>query len=313
MGDGLKAVIDVGTNSIKLLVARLKNGRMEIVADFIAVSRLGEGSADTGLLAPEAMERTASAMKSMCGEARRLGADEIISVGTQALRASGNRGEFIDMAESVCGVKIRVISGEEEAELSFRAASSSSGNNADENVLVFDVGGGSCEIILGRVNDIARRASVPVGALSLYRNFFVTPDGAVTGDALNEAESYVSSLCAEMDIWRGFDPGSADICVGVGGTVTTLAAVSLSLESGKSEIDGAVLGSAEISRQIALYASTDIKSRKKIAGLPAERADIILPGACIVRSLMGMARMDELVASSRGLRHGLMEQMLLGY
>ncbi|MCL2684693.1 MAG: hypothetical protein FWE55_05565, partial [Synergistaceae bacterium] len=176
----VKAVLDVGTNSVKLLAAKFGKGGvnsgLETLADIIVVSKLGEGSAETGLLKYEAIERTINAISELCGEARRLGADEITAIGTQALRRAANAGEFIRIAEQKCGVHVRVISGEEEAELSFAAAA---GDNRNDDILVFDVGGGSSEVVWGRGGVIVCSRSVPVGALSLYKKFFVSPAGVV--------------------------------------------------------------------------------------------------------------------------------------
>jgi len=299
MAEDTKAVIDVGTNSIKLLVARSDRGFMSVVADAVTVCRLGEGTDETGLLSREAMVRSAAVMKEMACEARRLGVADITAVGTQALRGARNRDEFIAMAESACGVKIRVIEGEEEAGLSFRAASSlvdekSSGGD----IIVLDVGGGSSEIVFGGGGTITGRHSVPVGALSLYKKFFETA-GAVSGETITNAGRYAASA------FRTSGVGNADItagspCFGVGGTVAAVASV----------MRGSVISADEIDRQIALYASVGVESRKKIPGLPPQRADIILPGACIVRELMKIIPLGEIVFCERGLRHGLMAEML---
>ena len=302
----IKAVMDVGTNSVKLLVAKFENddanSGMETLADIVAVSRLGEGSAESGALTRESMRRTIAAMGELCAEAGRLGAGGITAVGTQALRTASNAGEFIRMAEAACGVRVRVISGEEEAELSFAAALSAARYNSYDEILVFDVGGGSSEVILGRGGAIAGRRSIPVGALSLYKKFFVPPDGVVTDDVLDEAGRYIDMMFAEAFDSRDFDLDGVSSCVGIGGTITTLSAVS-GKRPGES---GASLDMSEIRRQIIMYAQTDIETRKKIHGLPAERADIILPGACIVKSLMDMSGQDKITVCDRGLRHGVM-------
>lgn len=302
----IRAVIDVGTNSTKLLVARFGAGDMEVLSDVVTVTRLGGGDGD-GKLSPAAMERTTTVIGEMCREARRLGAGTIAAVGTQALRSAGNRGDFIRMVEAVCGVVVRVISGEEEAELSFRAASPFTETLG--RAIVFDVGGGSSEIILGRAGSMERRASVPVGALSLQKKFFAETGGGVSSRAINDAARHISGeLPREF-----FDSGPVGRCVGVGGTVITLASVAAFADGrGGAPADGAILSAAELDRQIAMYASMDSVERTRIPGLPRERADIILPGAMIVKSLMNMARRDELAVCGRGLRHGLIEMMAAG-
>jgi len=305
----VKAVIDVGTNSVKLLVAKFGNNHagsdMETLADIVVVSRLGGGSADNGVLSREAMERTAAVISDLRAEARKLGADNITAVGTHALRTASNAGDFISMAENACGVSVRVISEEEEAELSFEAAISCVGDNFGGEILVLDVGGGSSEIVMGRGGAIMCRRSVPVGALSLFKKIFVTRDGVISDNLLNEAGRHVNAAFNESFIPRDFDFRNVSSCAGIGGTITTLAAVSAA-RSGEARVGGMELDISEIERQIIMYASTDMETRKKIPGLPADRADIILPGACIVKSFMRMSSLDKIIACDRGLRHGVM-------
>jgi exopolyphosphatase/guanosine-5'-triphosphate,3'-diphosphate pyrophosphatase len=308
MRDLTKAVIDVGTNSIKLCVARLERGQLFVLADIVSVTRLGEGTAETGLLAPEAMERSKGALYEMADTALRLGADEIISVGTQALRAARNRGEFIAAVESECGFKIMVISGEEEAELSFRAVRSLAAGKTPGGALVFDVGGGSSETVFGRGSLLERRLSIPTGALSLYKKFFAAPDGVVSGGVIEEAGRYVRSVAAQSGLEGSLGFGASPSCFGVGGAVTALASVFLG--QALRGVSGAVLSMAEIDRQIEMYASTDIASRRKIRGLPPDRVDIVLPGACIVKSLMEITARSEMIVCGRGIRHALLEETL---
>jgi exopolyphosphatase/guanosine-5'-triphosphate,3'-diphosphate pyrophosphatase len=303
----IKAVMDVGTNSIKLLVAKASFGPLSVIADIVSVCRLGEGLEETGVLSPAAMERSAAAIEEMSGAARGFGAGEITAVGTQALRAARNADEFIRLARVECGVEIRVISGDEEALLSFMAVRSAMREDPPCGIIVFDVGGGSSEAIYGR-DSAERRLSIPVGALSLRARFFAPSAGAVSDRATDEAGSYVSSVARGAGFAPDADLGNEYKCFGVGGTATTLASVFL--KGDWDGVDGTVLGRSEIDRQIAMYARADAESRRKIEGLPPDRADIILPGACIVKELMKMASRDELVVSCRGLRHGLMESQI---
>ena len=305
----VKAVIDVGTNSVKLLAAKFRsnnfNSDMEILADIVIVCRLGEGSGEIGVLTRGAMERTAAAIRQLCAEARRLDAHNIIAVGTQALRKASNAGEFIRLVEDTCGVRIRVVSGEEEAGLSFAAALSAVGDVSHGEILVLDVGGGSSEVVGARGGTIMCRESVPVGALSLYNKFFTSPDGVISDEALNEVGRYIGMMFADT-VARDFGFENAPSCVGIGGTITTLAAVSVARGGEGAGVGGLTLEVSEIERQISMYAKADIMTRNKIPGLPAERADIILPGACIVRSFMLMSNLDKIIVCGRGLRHGLM-------
>ena len=301
-----RAVMDVGTNSVKLLVVKFSFGKQTVLADMVEITRLGEGTEETGELSLAAMERTAGAISGMAGNALALGADEIAAVGTQAMRTARNAGDFIRFVKSECGVDIRVISGEEEAETAFLAAADAIPGYAGDRA-VLDVGGGSSELAYGSQERLAYRFSIPAGALSLHRRFFseIPGGGPVGSDVLDETRRFVRNAAEN----RGSAGHGAVPCVGVGGTVTTLASVFLGLGgAGGVRAGGSVLTVFEIERQIALYASMNIEERKKIRGMIPERADIVLPGACAVSALMDFFGAKELVVSGRGLRHGLMHK-----
>ncbi|MDR1471130.1 MAG: Ppx/GppA family phosphatase [Synergistaceae bacterium] len=307
----IKAVVDVGTNSIKLLV--MEGGPLggTVAFDASRVVRLGEGTDESGVLADGAMERALRVTEEMARRARSLGADEIAAVGTQAMRRARNSGDFVRMVESRCGVSIRVISGGEEAAMSFGAVVSSSPSDAGE-ICLFDVGGGSSEVVRGSRAGVSFRWSVPVGALSLRDKFFAAsvPDEPPRCEDVSAAAGYVRSLIrTELEGRFGGAPGPGCACVGVGGTITTLAAVKLGLEGeDRGALDGTALDAGEVERQIALYASLDSESRAgMIKGLPPERAGIILPGACVTRELMRFCGFGGLTVSGRGLRYGVME------
>ena len=310
MTTSVNAVLDVGSNSIKFLAARRVGGKFQILADDIDVARLGDGVAEKGVLSPDAMARAYSAVKRFARRAREMDAD-VTAVGTQALREADNARDFIDMVKSGCGVEIRVISGIEEASLSFRAALGTSGAAEGEPSVVFDVGGGSSEVALGSPAVIVSSESVPVGALSLFRKFFSWfPDGGpIPEKTVGEAFEHVRSALTRGMPFDGLDAGEIR-AVGVGGTFTTLASVCIrALRGSGNGVDGTSLSAGEISRQIGLYASLDSESRKTIPGLPSERADIILPGACIALALMERSRRGAVSVCARGLRHGVMESI----
>ncbi|MDR1508743.1 MAG: Ppx/GppA family phosphatase [Synergistaceae bacterium] len=307
-GDGIRAVMDVGTNSIKLLVAACSSGKQTVLADRTEITRLGEGAEETGELSRAAMERTAGAIDGMARNALALGAGEITAVGSHAMRAARNAGDFIRFVKSACGVNIRVISGEEEAETAFLAAAEAIPGYAGERT-VLDVGGGSSELVCGSPERLTRCFSIPVGALSLYGKFFheIPRGGPVGSGILDETRRFVRNAAENS----GFSERSGAIpCVGVGGTVVTLASVFLGLgASGTGLTDGSILTVFEIERQIALFASMNTEERKKIRGMIPERADIALPGACAVIALMDFCGVKGLTVSGKGLRHGLMSKI----
>jgi exopolyphosphatase/guanosine-5'-triphosphate,3'-diphosphate pyrophosphatase len=301
-----KAVIDIGTNSIKLLVMRQAGGSVSTAADRNEIARLGEGSAQSGRLSEEAMNRALIVIGDMVREAAEFGCDEIHAVATQAVRAAANCEEFRRLVSTSCGLNINVISGDEEANLSFHAVISAISRDVPR-ICAFDIGGGSSEIVTGDRSGSgpSYRRSVPIGALSLYNELFKGFDGPVEEDILKAASAKVRHELGDGNAWRAQN----GLCfAGVGGTITTLAAVALAIDPYNAEVvSGTVLDVGEIDRQIGRFASTSTKERAKTPGLNPKRADIILPGACIVRELMNYTGAEELIVLDRGLRYGVME------
>jgi exopolyphosphatase/guanosine-5'-triphosphate,3'-diphosphate pyrophosphatase len=308
-----KAVIEIGTNSIKLLVMEdLAGGAAVVLADRNEIARLGERAALSGRLAEAAIDRAVSVIRDMAAQARSLGCDSIFAAATQAVRAAANAQDFKDRVKRECGLYIEVISGDEEAALSFRAVLSAL--QGDVSVIcAFDVGGGSSEIVMGNRDGVSYRRSVPVGALSLHDEFFSGAGecGFVPDEILEASARKVRmTLRGEEGAEREAIPAiSGEVFTGVGGTITTLAAVALSADPyGAETVSGYGLTITELDRQIKLFASMRPPDRANIKGLDPKRADIILAGACIVRELLDYARADRLVVLDRGLRYGIMER-----
>ena len=256
----VKAVIDVGTNSVKFLAAARRGGSLRELADEVKITRLGEEQSGRGTFGEAAMERTVSAIEGFMRRALAYGAGEIAAVGTQAMRTAGNAGEFKIMVKERCGIDIRVISGDEEAALSFRAVSRS----MPRETVVFDIGGGSSEAAFGRHGSLSWRRSVPIGALVLYEKFFAASPGPYSSGVLDACRAFAAS---EIRACMGDTamPGKGCYCAGGGGTFATRASVG---SNGQREHGAlAPLTPGEIERQIALYASMDRESRKKFPGL----------------------------------------------
>jgi exopolyphosphatase / guanosine-5'-triphosphate,3'-diphosphate pyrophosphatase len=294
------AVIDVGTNSVKLHVGERRAGdSWQTVVDRAEVTRLGEGLQEAATLQPEPMRRTADAVVAMVDEARRAGVAEIAAVATAGMRQAENSAELVEAVRERCGLGIEVISGEEEARLGYRAATSEL-DVGHGSLVVFDTGGGSSQFTFGRAGRVEERFSVEVGAAGYTERFGL--DGIVTDDVLAEALRAIADDLARLD---GRERPAA--LVGMGGAVTNLAAVRHGLATYDSEIvQGTVLDRSEIDRQIDLYRSRTPEQRRGIVGLQPKRAEVILAGACIVRTVLGKLQCHELAVSDRGLRHGLL-------
>ena len=294
------AVIDLGTNSVKLHVGeRRTGGAWRTVVDRAVVTRLGEGLQEGGALQTEPLRRTADAIVEMVGESRREGAAEIAAVATAGMRLASNSAELIDAVRERCGVGIEVISGEEEARLAYLAATSELEVGQD-SLVVFDTGGGSTEFTFGRATRVEERFSLDVGAARYTERFGL--DGVVSDEDLAEALQAIAADLAQLD---GRQRPAA--LVGMGGALTNLAAVRHRLASYDSEVvQGTVLDRAEVNRQIDIYRTRSAEQRREIVGLQPARAEVILAGACIVRTVLEKLQCDELRVSDRGLRHGLL-------
>ena len=293
------AVIDVGTNSVKFHIAeRTPDGGWRMMVDYARVTRLGDGLERTGRLNPEPIARTLEAIAVMADEARRHRVAAVVAVGTAGLRIAPNRADFVQAVQARCGVLVEIISGEDEARFAYRAATSDL--SAEGSRAVFDTGGGSSQFTFGQGDEVDERFSVDVGAVRFTEQFGL--DAVVTRDVLAAALAAI-----EGDLERLDGREVPETLVGMGGAVTNLAAVKHGLEEYDPDIvHGTVLDRAEIDRQIELYRTHDANQRREVKGLQPQRADIILAGACIVRTVLDKLGSESLRVSDRGLRHGIL-------
>jgi exopolyphosphatase / guanosine-5'-triphosphate,3'-diphosphate pyrophosphatase len=284
------ATLDVGTNSILLLVAELgADGELHAVDDRCRIERLGRGVDESGQLDPEKIRGALDAMREYAEAIRAAGATTVAAVGTQALREATNAREFLDPAAEILGVPVEVIGGEREADLSYLAAARSFPGLGE--MIVMDVGGGSTELIVGRGAKRERAVSVPIGSVRLHERH---------GDNRAALALAVDEALAAVEL------PSAVPLVGIAGTVTTLAAVALGLSAyDPDRVHGHRVTRAEVERQVALYLTTPMARRGQIVGLDPKRADVIGAGAVLVERVMARVGADELLVSDRGVRWGL--------
>jgi exopolyphosphatase / guanosine-5'-triphosphate,3'-diphosphate pyrophosphatase len=294
------AVIDVGTNSVKFHIGeRRADGAWQTVVDRAEVVRLGEGLEESGRLNPGPMERTVDAIVGMVDEARGNGVEAIAAVGTAGLRIASNSAEFVGAVEARTGVQVEVIPGEEEGRLAYLAVKSGL-DLAEGPLVVFDTGGGSSQFTFGHGDRVDERFSLNVGAVRFTEQFCL--DGVVADDVLADALEAIAADLGPLD-----GRPAPDVLVGMGGAVTNLAAVKHELATyDAAVIQGSALDLVEIDRQIEGYRTRTAEARRRIIGLQPRRAEVILAGACIVRTVMTKLGRESLTVSDRGLRHGLL-------
>ena len=300
-----KAVIDIGTNSVKYLLAEIE-GKKEpsILKDVLIITKLGEGLRHSGALNPSAAVRTSDSIKEFVLDARKEGAEDIRLVGTMALRTASNAGQFAEKVRTVTGLGVDILSGEAEAALSFSGGVTGFDISSVARFCTIDTGGGSTELVFAENGKIICKTSLKTGALSLTEKYFFRDK--VSKDDLREADQ-------ELDIIFGSipPPFTAQLAIGIGGNFTSMASVYKSiLKYDPKEIHGTEIPYEEIERQIQEYSSKNSEERRRIRGLDPERADIILAGACIIRRAIKFCGCKKLVVSTRGLRYGILYSYL---
>jgi exopolyphosphatase/guanosine-5'-triphosphate,3'-diphosphate pyrophosphatase len=292
--------VDCGTNSVRLLVADVDGDTLVDVHREMRVVRLGQGVDETGRLAPEALERTFAALRdyaSICLETR---TERVRMVATSATRDAANAAEFVTGCTAILGVAPQVVSGAEEARLSFRGATAELVGFAAPYV-VCDIGGGSTEVVLG-TGDVAQSASVDVGCVRLTERLLrADPPTAVevvaAVDAIGRALRVVD---AAVDVARG------RTFVGLAGSVTTVAALALDLPAyDPHAIHLARIPALAVEEVTAMLLAATREERAALPVMHPGRVDVIAAGALVLRETMRRWSLPEVVASERDILDGI--------
>jgi exopolyphosphatase/guanosine-5'-triphosphate,3'-diphosphate pyrophosphatase len=303
------AAIDVGTNTVLLLVAeRREGGGLDPVVERAEITRLGRGVDASGRLDPAAIRETVEALARFAGEARALGAREIACVATSAARDAANGAEFFAAARAAAGLVPEVISGDEEARLVWASAWRDFGGAGP--LAVLDVGGGSTEFTAGEGPAPRARTSLQVGAVRLTeRHVRADPPTSAELGALRAAAR--GAVAPIVGLGQGLAALAGARLVGVAGTVTTLAAVEQALPAyDATRVHGSTLALAEVEALIARLAALPVRARAALPGMEPKRADVIVAGAVVVAEAMRAAGFDRLTVSDRGVRWGLVHDRL---
>ena len=299
-GDSARVgAIDCGTNSIRLLIAEtLAGGGLIDVARELEIVRLGQGVDATGELHPDALARTFAAAERY-GERLRsygVGSDRIRVVATSAARDARNVGDFYAGMTARLGVRPEIVSGAEEARLSFTGALSGVPVAGAGMVLVMDIGGGSTELVVGdAAGQIQHAVSLDIGSVRLTERFGLV--GPLTADARRAAAGYVDGLLDGLD-WPAGLLGRIHTWIGVAGTVTTMSALQQGLTSyDRTKVHGSVLSTDQISVLAARLATLTTEEIQGL-GVPAGRADVIPAGALIADRVAHRVRRPMIVSES---------------
>jgi exopolyphosphatase / guanosine-5'-triphosphate,3'-diphosphate pyrophosphatase len=290
------ATIDIGTNTTLLLVA--ESSDTSVIVERAEITRLGRGIGADGGLGRPGIEKTLSVLAEYAELARRHDA-RIHAIGTEGLRRASNARDFLAPAEKILGTPVEVIDGDREAALSFLSARRSFPDATDGTAVVLDIGGGSTEIIVSRAGAVAFRRSLPLGSVRLTEKH-VKSDPATAAEIAAVAEE-AARLLAPVPF-----PTEPATLIGVAGTVTTLAAMSLDLKSyDPTLVHGHRMTLPALDAQIARLRAAKQAEREQMAGLDPKRADVILAGAVLLRCIAERAAAREILVSDRGIRWGL--------
>ena len=300
--------IDIGTNSLRLLLVRLNpNGSFTVLTDQKEMIRLGEGEFEDQRLQPEAMQRAVLVCRKFAELARANGAGEITAVATAATREAHNQREFLQLLHWNSGLDVRVVSGREEARLIYLGVSS--GLNLGDKLAVFiDIGGGSTEVSIGRQREYLFLDSLKLGALRLTHLFLAGHEGPVTAAQYGQLQKHVRN--AALRSIQKLHQYDINLAVGSSGTIQNLAEIAAHLGDKKRQQRAEVLSYANLRQVVELLCSLPVAERRGVPGINPDRADIIVGGAAILDTLMQEAALSEIRVSSRGLRDGLLMDYL---
>jgi exopolyphosphatase/guanosine-5'-triphosphate,3'-diphosphate pyrophosphatase len=294
------AAIDCGTNSIRLLIASQgRSGELADVVRRMEIVRLGQGVDRTGRLAPEALERTRVALASYAAQIAELGVSRVRMVATSATRDASNADDFRVMVKETLGVEPEVVTGDEEARLSFTGAIR--GLSAGAPYLVVDIGGGSTEFVVG-ASTVDSAISVDIGCVRMTeRHLHTNPPASA------ELEAATADITAAVDrALAAVDGTRAATLVGLAGSVTTVAAIALGLTEYQPErIHHARISYEDVAAVTAQMLASTTEQRLAIPVMHPGRADVFAAGALILRTIMDRAGMRSVVASEHDILDGI--------
>ncbi|MFP4497315.1 MAG: hypothetical protein ACLFQV_03820 [Vulcanimicrobiota bacterium] len=299
--DFTASVIEVGTNSVKLLVAGVKNNKPVSLVYTRKITRLGESMGRTRILTPQAIERTVRAIKDYEKQSLALGAEKIAIVATEALRVAENSGEFKSRVEKDTGLTVEILSGREEACASRKGALLDFENN--NPVIILDIGGGSTEFAAEEWE-----VTIPMGAVSLTEKFFAhdPPESTEIQETRKFIRKKLKGALKDRKLKKNVK------LIGVGGTMTTTAGYIQKMDCFEPErIHKFKITRKKLKETIEKLIQLDIINRKKVLAIDPGRADIIPAGLLILEAAFNYFEINEIVVSIKNIIHGIFYEKFL--
>lgn len=308
------AALDLGTNNCRLLIARPNGPGFRVVDAFSRIVRLGEGVAESGRLTEDAMRRTIDALKVCAAKIRRREVARGRYVGTAACRGAENCSQFVERVRDETGIEIETITAEEEARLTL-AGCLPLIDRKRRHALVFDIGGGSTELMWLTIGRSGTRMtdwiSLPFGVVSLTERYGHGPfDADRYGAVIEDLQAHLEPFCRRHGI-AGLVGRSAVQMLGASGTVTTLAGMSLGLARyDRSRVDGSVLAFDAVHRLAGELRGMSVRERAGHPCIGRERADMMVAGCAILEAMCRQWPVGSLRVADRGLREGILVELM---
>ena len=291
------AAVDLGTNSTRLLVADVEDGRLDEVARRLKITRLGEGVDERKRLLPAPIARVRNVLTDFRREAEWLGAERTLAVATSAIRDAENGEAFLGEVEWSYGFQTRLLSGHDEAQLTFRGVSA--GREVAEDTLVIDIGGGSTELVVGGPDGLCLHDSLDIGGVRLTERFLHSDPPS--DEELDACGAAVRELLAER-VPADMRPRTA---IGVAGTITSITALDLGLAAyDPDQVHGHCLSREGVQTQLERLAALPLAERREVPALDPDRAPVIIAGTVILREVLDHFGLDALEASERDILDG---------
>ena len=291
------AAIDFGSNSSRLLIAEFNNGEINVIYQRLITTRLAKSIDENQILDLESINKTIEAVKSFNEKMKEYNVKKYRTAGTSALRDAKNSDEFVDSLKNKTGINLDIVSGAKEAELTYIGVTFDNKNNES---MIIDIGGGSTEFI-NLVNGVPKAVSLDIGAVRFTERFIDDPSLIISKSdqemIITETSNYLKNH---------FKSIKNSNLVGVGGTITTLAAIDKGITHfDPRKIEGYILDKISVNNIINKLSNMKINKRKKVDGLQKDRADIIISGSLILEAIFEFFSVEDIKVSNKDLLYGL--------
>lgn len=302
------AAIDIGTNSMRLMLCEIAGNSIVRKEKELIITRIGKDLSKTGQITEKALRRNIDALKYFKNKAERYGAEDVLAIATSAVRDASNGEAFAEAAKSQAGVNVRIISGKEEAELGINGVMSELGNT-DASVLVIDIGGGSTELILGSRDGIDYSVSIKAGAVRMTEQFITAHP--IKDEDVDKLENRLNELFKEP--LEYLSRKKIDSVIAIGGTATTTAAIFHHMDIYKPEIvHNTVIDKGFVADTFKSLKSMTLQERYDVKGLQKERADVIPAGLYIMQHIMETLGRESFIASENDNLEGMISSYAAG-